>query len=102
MSFMAKTAAILPAWVQTLGAMLDQGEGRVIVRVTCAQCRGSRDIDITALAARVGRDYSLINRRCRCRLLPGCIGWNRFYYTTHVGTWTRPLADPETQDGWMG
>lgn len=97
---MAKNPAIMPAWVQTLGAMLDQGEGRVLVRASCTYCKGSRDIDIAALAAKVGRDYSLVNRRCRCRILPGCPGWNRFYYAMGRNTWTRHLFDEATATRW--
>lgn len=50
------------------------------VRVICTACHTYRDIDIEALRKRVGGDFSLFNRRCRCRLSPGCEGWNRFFY----------------------
>lgn len=58
------------------------------VRVLCEGPCTFVDLDVAALAARVGRDYSLIGRRCRCRITPGCPHWNRFYY--HCGVF-RPL-----------
>jgi hypothetical protein len=42
-------------------------------------CGAWRDLDLAALAAKVGPTYSLWNRRTRCRLTEGCAGWNRFY-----------------------
>lgn len=71
---------IRPAWTHTLGDMIDDYHG---VQVTCDRCRYSRKLkvdDIAALAEKVGRDYSLWNRRCKCRLTPGCQGWNSFHY----------------------
>jgi hypothetical protein len=37
-------------------------------------------VDLIQLRLRVGGKYSLVNRRCRCRLTANCPGWNRFYY----------------------
>ncbi|MFZ3484234.1 hypothetical protein [Sphingomonas sp. 3-13AW] len=68
-----------------MGAMIDGGAE---VRILCEERCGSTDLDVAALAARVGRDYSLIGRRCRCRITPGCAGWNHFYYLHGV---FRPL-----------
>lgn len=80
------------AWLQSLGAMIDADAK---IQVQCKKCRRlkrfSRD-DLIALAEKVGRDYSLINRRCRCRLTPGCDGWNRFSYLLGV---YRPLWDED-------
>lgn len=58
------------------------------VRVICEGGCGFVDLDLVALAAHVGRDYSLIGRRCRCRITPGCTHWNRFHY---LGGVFRPL-----------
>ncbi|WP_225205051.1 hypothetical protein [Novosphingobium huizhouense] len=74
---MAKSEAVTPTWVMSLGAML---AADVKVRAMCTECSAYRDIDLYALAAKVGGAYSLLNRRCRCRLTDGCTGWNRFYY----------------------
>lgn len=85
------------SWLQTLGAMID---GDAKVQVWCDACKASRRFtreDLVALAERKGRDYSLINRRCRCRLTPGCKGWNKFDYLLGV---YRPLADTDTHDRW--
>ncbi|WP_408585892.1 hypothetical protein [Novosphingobium sp.] len=74
---MAKRAAILPSWVQTLDAMVEHGTQ---IRVYCTRCKECRDVDLVGLRERVGGGYSLINRQCKCRLTPGCAGWNRFTY----------------------
>jgi hypothetical protein len=52
---------------RTLGAMIDRAPK------VCALCEGkwgAVQIDLVELAARVGRDYSLIGRRCRSRITP--------------------------------
>jgi hypothetical protein len=85
-----------PTWVRTLGAILD--DGTIEIKARCRTCQRSRAIDIAALAARLGRDYSLCNRRTRCRLTPGCRGWNVFGYST--GTWVHHLFDPTTDAAW--
>lgn len=83
-----------PLWTRTLGSMLNGG---CAVRALCDRCKGSRDVDLDALAARVGLEYSLIDRRCRCRLTAGCRGWNRFYYRQAV---FRPLWTDERARQW--
>lgn len=88
----------IPAWVQTLGAMIDE---RAVINVFCLDCKAWRHLsqdELVALAEKVGRDYSLVNRRCRCRLTPGCSGWNRFQFLHGV---MRNLADDEHYDRWI-
>ena len=68
------------------------------VRVICNGCRECRDVDLQALAAKVGPEYSLIDRRCRCRITPGCVGWNRFMYLFGV---YRHLWSYERDEIWM-
>lgn len=86
------------AWLENLGAMID---GDAHIQASCTACgqyvRFAR-ADLEALAAKVGRDFSLRNRRCRCRLTPGCRGWNRFFYLAGV---YRPLWDEEIAVRWM-
>lgn len=48
-----------------------------------------------ALAEKVGPEFSLIDRRCRCRLTPGCDGWNRFDFKAGV---FRPMSTPEGRE----
>lgn len=84
-----------PSWVETVGAM---AAADAMVSVSCDGCRQVRDVDIPALLAKVGPDYSLINRRCRCRITPGCMGWNRFRYVHGV---SRRLWDDVTADRWI-
>lgn len=94
---MPRKDAGLPTWVRTLGVMIDNG---TVVQAYCAECRAYRRFtqeDLIALAEKVGRDYSLVNRRCRCRLTPGCRGWNKFQYLLGV---MRQLADVDVQDRW--
>lgn len=78
--------------VANLGAMIDDDAE---IQVSCDRCQECRDFtkdDLTALSEKVGRDFSLKNRRCRCRLHPVCDGWNMFFYRRGV---YRPLKDPE-------
>lgn len=79
-----------PTWARTLGTMI---AGNCRVRVGCTRCGRWDDVDVVALAAKAGLEYSLIDRRCRCRLTPGCKGWNSFSYLLGV---YRPLTRPET------
>lgn len=92
-------ASIVPfAWLADLGAMID---ARARIQVECDKCgrykRLSQD-ELIALAAKVGRSYSLHNRRCRCHLTKGCEGWNRFFYLHGV---YRPLWDEKTWMRWF-
>jgi hypothetical protein len=91
---MAKSRAIFPAWVQTLGAMSDEGAE---VYASCSgACRGHVEIDPAALIDKVGRSYSLVNRRSRCKA-EGCKGWWRVFYKLGV---FRPLWDEATDERW--
>lgn len=64
----------------------------------CSVCRAWRQIDLAALAGKVGLDYSLWNRRCRCRLTDGCRGWIRFF----IGPgWPAPSFDERTELRWI-
>lgn len=65
------------------------------IQTWCDKCRAFHRFtegEIVALAERVGYDFSLVNRRCRCRLTPGCDGWNRFDYLAGV---YRPMTEPD-------
>ncbi|MDP3550593.1 MAG: hypothetical protein Q8R81_09370 [Novosphingobium sp.] len=92
---MAKTAGIIPSWVRTLDVMIAVG---AVIKVQCDICRVDREVDLPALRAKMGGSYSLLNRRCRCRLTSGCKGWNRFLYSRGV---FRTLAEPHVQDRWL-
>lgn len=60
----------------------------------CHECGHQRQVDIAALAGRVGGDYSLINRRSRC---PRCGGWVRFHYRQAA---LYPMWDDEMSWQW--
>lgn len=71
-------------WLRDLGAIIDNDTK---IMVWCEKCRASHEFskdELIALSERVGRDFSLRNRRCRCRLTPGCDGWNRFCFMLGV------------------
>lgn len=74
--------------------MLDAGAR---IRANCTECT-YRDVDLERLVAIKGRDYCLINRRCRCTITAGCGGWVRFYYLCGV---YRPLWDEATGMRWV-
>lgn len=92
---MAKRSALIPAWALSLDRMI---ASNVRVMASCTRCREFRDLDLVALRDRVGGTYSLVNRRCPCRLTPGCKGWNRFHYMHGV---MRPLSDDDTWARWL-
>ena len=94
---MDKRAAFFPAWTLTIGRMAADFHG---VQVNCTACKVTRVLGAETLRALVrqkGADYSLIGRRCRCRLTPGCVGWNRFHY---LGGVYRPLWREEDVLRW--
>lgn len=80
---------------RTLGQMIDQGH---TAQAFCRKCHSYRDIDIAALIAKVGRDYSLWNRRSPCRLSKNCTGWVVF----ECGPgWPHLMADKEREMQWF-
>ena len=92
---------IIPKVYQTLGDTIDDHGPGVQIMVDCSQCGRAHNFthdELVALAAKVGRDYSLIDRRCRCRLTEGCTGWNAFHYLNGV---MRPLCRAGTQHAWF-
>ncbi|WP_149521344.1 hypothetical protein, partial [Sphingomonas montanisoli] len=93
--------AFFPNWTHTVAKMIEaRGEKPEtwIVRVGCDTCKKWRAVDLDALLADRGGNFSLVNRRYRCRLKPDCSGWNQFYYYSGV---MRPLWDDATTDRWM-
>lgn len=71
--------------MQTLDAAIAD-EARIMG--LCSTCEQYRDVDLGALREIKGGSYSLINRRTRCKLTPGCPGWVKFHYLHGV---FRPL-----------
>lgn len=86
---MGKNAPLVPDWVRSLDALI---AAKVRVTANCTLCGAHDFIDLEALREKVGGEYSLWNRRCRCRLTPGCEGWNRFRYVKGMA-W--PMWDDE-------
>lgn len=83
-------------YTPTLGDMLRNG---VRAKVECNRCQCERHINLEMLIAKVGPDYSLYNRRCRCKMMPNCLGHNYFLHN-RSGVWL-PFRDAETADRWM-
>lgn len=80
---------------RTLAEMIDHGFESY---ARCTTCGVSRRIDLHALMAKVGPDYSLWNRRCRCKLTDACHGWVSF----KVGPgWHTPDFDNRTEARWI-
>lgn len=66
-----------------MGDLLDSGmtlgmymRTTIPVEARCDTCSLKQAIDIAALAAKVGTEYKLWDRRCRCKQ---CGGWVKFY-----------------------
>lgn len=76
----------------------DEKPDHFAVMVSCDTCKESRDVDLDAIIARKGAGFSLVNKRARCKLTPGCRGWNRFRYQHGV---MRPLWTEEQVNIWM-
>jgi hypothetical protein len=86
--------------VSAMAAHLRQ-YGGLTVWAVCDTCGERREIDIHALNGRVPWGYCLINRRCPCKLTPGCGGWNVFEYRDGKGP-NLPLFDLWAQARWAG
>lgn len=97
----SKGERITPSWVMTLGAIADtQAEHpHYFIRVSCRKCREHRDLDIPALIEKVGRDFTLLDKRTRCRITPGLsrlerlLLFNRLLDPQHVQREEKPDVD---------
>lgn len=83
----ARHPRITPNWVKTVGAMIDEG---IAVRVSCRKCHIMLRVDLDAIAAVKGRDYSLLGRTPPCKSVT-CDGHCHFLYSDGAGTPFRPL-----------
>lgn len=97
---MAKGVAVFPSWTHTVAEMKltrDEKPDHFAVHVRCDLCKQCRDVDLDAIIAAKGDNHSLVNKRYRCKLTPGCEGWNRFHYQSGV---MRPLWTEDQADRW--
>ena len=72
------------------------------IEVRCNKCREFKvltKVDLERIIQAKGPDYSLFNRRCRCKLTPDCPGWNSFRYQR--GPWAYGLYDEKTEMRWF-
>lgn len=91
---MGKRAPSRPIYTANIGLMIEHG---IACRAWCDKCKAWKDIDLVALAEKVGADYDLWGRRTRCRLTPGCEGTNRFQHN-----WFGGFFFPMSGDGSRG
>jgi len=73
---MGKRTPTRPSYAASLATLIEAGTR---VQACCEKCRAWKEVDLVALAAVKHADYDLWGRRTRCRITPGCTGWNRFY-----------------------
>lgn len=92
----ARKPGMLPSWVATVHQMAAEPFCRV--RAFCGKCKVFKDVDLQALAAKVGPEYSLIDRRSPCHFTSGCDGWVKFMYLFGV---YRNLWSYEREEVWM-
>lgn len=84
--------------VHTIGGLIDAGEPVIAV---CGGCGFRKTADLEAMAAKLGRDFSLWNYRCACPT-PGCAnfrGWIRFM-VSH-GMRVTILVNKHLQSVWL-
>lgn len=93
---MANRANFNRGFSPNVGEMIAMG---LSIKAVCDQCKCEKAVDLKSLAAIKGPRYSLFNRRCRCKLLPGCEGWNRFLHN-RSGIWLG-FHDPGTAARWI-
>ncbi len=79
-------------------ATRDEKPEHFAVTVTCDTCKQGRDVDLDALIAAKGENFSLVNKRYRCKFSPGCPGHNRFHFQGGV---MRPLWSETQADKWI-
>lgn len=85
-------------WAPNIGKMLDNG---VRVYAACSRCKCQKAVNLANLIAIKGRDYSLFNRRVkRCKMLPGCEGYN-YFCTDRWGGIITPFRDEATGLRWL-
>ncbi len=67
----------------------------------CNYCQRQQAIDLPALIARVGPDFSLFNRRNKpCKLTAGCFGYT-YFATDRWGGIITPFRDDAHGHRWM-
>lgn len=88
-----------------MGDLLDSGmtlgmyaRTAIPLEARCNMCGFKKAIDIADLAAKVGAEYKLWDRRCRCKQ-PGCVGWVRFFGAR--GGVFLPLWSDQAAARWM-
>ena len=86
----AKRKRLTPAWLRSVGAMLDEG---VRARARCPACDQMFVVDLEAIACVKGRGFSLIGQHPRCKVV-GCKGTVRFLYSPGAATPFRPFPEP--------
>jgi hypothetical protein len=75
---MGKNKPGRPDYTHSVGGLIDEG---VEVRAWCDTCMAKYVVvDLGKIAEARGRDFTLWNKRSRCRLTEDCKGTIGFYY----------------------
>ena len=80
---------------RTLGQMIEQGHEAY---AWCGTCDQRWEIDLPKLVEKVGPEYSLWNRRSRCRT-NGCSGY--MVYKCGKTGWPHLMADEDMEMWWV-
>lgn len=95
--------SIIPSWTRSIATMLEvTDQPGHNVEAWCDRCRICRHLkrrELERIAKAKGPDYSLFNRRTRCRMTEGCTGWVTFRYQR--GCWAYALYDEQTEMRWF-
>ena len=78
---------IWPKWSLTVSGMIEQG---ACVKASCRKCGTVFKVDLEAIAALRGGDYSLIDRTATCRIY-NCDGECFFMASASESTPLRPM-----------
>jgi hypothetical protein len=71
------TSRSAPSWAATVGAMIESG---CEVYATCSGCSYTvKPLPLAPILEKLGADYSLFDKRSRCRQ-PGCRGEVHYLY----------------------
>jgi hypothetical protein len=86
---MGKNRPRRPTWTANLAALIAEN---IPVRATCRNgCGKFKQVDLKALAAKVGPEFDLWDRHPRCTITEGCQG--RITFTFYGRGWYENMRD---------
>lgn len=99
---MGKSPPPIPDWCDTIWSMLAAIDASHSVHARCDQCGARRELarkDLERIGEKKGLRFRLVGKRTRCRLTPGCEGWNTFAY--REGSWLMSLHTEADMLRWI-